>query len=77
MREAGVMGYLILNIDICSFLQEEGGHLISAFKACPVDRSPAILERKEMRGRDGNDRDLILNIGICSVKEEGYHLISA
>jgi hypothetical protein len=55
-RREGGIGDIILYIYFRSSLQEEGDGGIMTFTGSNVERSPAILQREEMRGRDGNQR---------------------
>jgi hypothetical protein len=55
-EESEIIGYHVSQRRVSSSLQEEGDDGIMTMKGSSVKRSPAILQREEMRGRDGNQR---------------------
>jgi CubicO group peptidase (beta-lactamase class C family) len=55
-EEREIIGYIVSQRRVSSSLQEEGDGGIMTSTGGMMERSPAILQREEMRGRDGNQR---------------------
>jgi hypothetical protein len=55
-EEREIIGYLVFQRRVSSSLQEEGDGGILTIPRGKMERSVAMLQREEMRGRDENQR---------------------